>query len=178
MAKNFKFDLRFLDECHFQQHGSRCRMWVPPEEKDPILLHAPTKKSISLFGSVTASTGEMMSQESKIFNAKTFFKFLKKILRTKKKGRKIVIVLDNATYHHATILKAWLKENRKKIMLLFLPSYSPELNHIERVWKITRKLCTHNEYFPTLEKLMVQIQKQMKRWRNPNETLQRLCCII
>ncbi|MCI0693637.1 hypothetical protein L0337_16715, partial [candidate division KSB1 bacterium] len=29
------FELWALDEVHFQQHGSRCRMWVPPEMKDP-----------------------------------------------------------------------------------------------------------------------------------------------
>ena len=178
MAKNKRNDIRFLDECHFQQHGSRCRMWIPPEEKDPILLHAPTKKSISLFGSVTANTGEIVTQMSKIFNAETFLIFLKRILHTKKRGKKIIIVLDNARYHHAVILKPWLKENRKKIALMFLPPYSPELNHIERVWKITRRLCTHNEYFPTLEKLMNVVRKQMKRWEKSNETLYKLCCII
>jgi len=35
-----------MDEVHFQQHGSRCRMWVPPETKDPVLLHQPTRKSV------------------------------------------------------------------------------------------------------------------------------------
>lgn len=178
MAKNKKNDIRFLDECHFQQHGSRCRMWIPPEVKDPVLLHAPTRKSIALFGSVTANTGQIVTQMSKIFNAETFLKFLKRILRTKKRGKKIVIVLDNAKYHHAIMLKSWLKKNRKKLSLMFLPPYSPELNHIERVWKITRKLCTHNDYFPTLEKLMTVVQKQMKRWQCPNETLYKLCCII
>ena len=37
-------DLWASDEVHFQQHGSRCRMWVPPETKDPILLHHPTRE--------------------------------------------------------------------------------------------------------------------------------------
>ena len=32
-------DLWATDEVHFQQHGSRCRMWVPPETKDPVMLH-------------------------------------------------------------------------------------------------------------------------------------------
>jgi hypothetical protein len=36
-------DLWATDEVHFQQHGSRCRMWIPPEIKDPVLLHAPTQ---------------------------------------------------------------------------------------------------------------------------------------
>lgn len=178
MARNPKLDIRFLDECHFQQHGSRCRMWIPPEEKDPIVLHAPTKKSIALFGCVVANRGALITQLSKKFNAKTFGRFLRKVLRTRQRGKKVVVVLDNATYHHASMLKEWLKRNKKKIVLEFLPPYSPDLNHIERVWKLTRRLCTHNEYFPTFEILAQRVQSQMNRWKKPNRTLLNLCCII
>src|SRR6266446_8879965 len=45
-------DLWATDEVHFQQHGSRCQMWIPPETKDPVLLHAPTRKSVGYFGAV------------------------------------------------------------------------------------------------------------------------------
>ena len=41
-----------LDEVHFQQYGSRCRMWVPPETQDPILLHHPGRASVGYFGAV------------------------------------------------------------------------------------------------------------------------------
>ena len=39
-------DLWVIDEVHFQQHGSRCLMWVPPGGEDPILLHARTHNAI------------------------------------------------------------------------------------------------------------------------------------
>ncbi len=42
-------DLWALDEVHFQQQGSRCRMWIPPETKDPIVYHHPTRKSVGYF---------------------------------------------------------------------------------------------------------------------------------
>jgi hypothetical protein len=35
-------DLQALDEVHFQQQGSRCRMWIPPEVRDPVVYHHPT----------------------------------------------------------------------------------------------------------------------------------------
>ena len=47
-----------LDEVHFQQHGSCCRMWVPPEIKDPVLLHHPTRKSVGYFGAVRVRDGK------------------------------------------------------------------------------------------------------------------------
>ncbi len=177
MARDKKNDLYFEDECHFQQHGSRCRMWFAPEDKDPILLHAPTRKSMSLFGMVNARTGRLTSMITKVFNAETFLKFLKKVLKTRRRGKKLVVILDNARYHHAILLKEWLQINKDKIRLMFLPSYSPDLNNIERVWKITRRKCTHNRYFSTLEQLELVVRKQMKRWSQPNETLYKLCCI-
>jgi len=177
LAKDKKNDIRFQDECHFQQHGTRCKMWIPPEDKDPILKHAPTRKSVSLFGCVCSRTGQLTSMISPVFNAETFLKFLKKVLKTRKKGKKIILVVDNARYHHAIMLKDWLKENKKHMQLLFLPPYSPDLNHVERVWKITRRICTHNVYFETLEEIRKVIMKQMNIWNKPNEVLRKLCCI-
>jgi transposase len=153
-------------------------MWFAPEEKDPVLLHAPTRKSISLFGVVSASTGQMTTMLTKVFNAMTFLLFLKKALKTRKRGKKLIVVLDNARYHHAILLKPWLSENKDKIGLMFLPPYSPDLNNIERVWKITRRKCTHNKYFSTLGEVELVVKKQMKEWGKPNETLHKLCCII
>ncbi len=67
-------DLWAIDEVHFQQHGSRCVMWVPPEVKDPILLHHPTRKSVGYFGAVRLRDGKFVSsREQGKFNGETFF---------------------------------------------------------------------------------------------------------
>ena len=87
------------------------------------------------------------------------------------------VMLDNARYHHAKMLRGFLRTNRKVLHLEFLPAYSPELNPIERVWKLTRKICTHNVYFEKLEKVTVAVTKQLDIWKNPNESLRRFCCI-
>lgn len=153
-------------------------MWIPPEEKDPVVRHAPTRKSMALFGAVCASTGKLVSMDAAIFNAETFLIFLKKVVRAKKRNKKIILVLDNARYHHATLIQPWLKTNSKNIQLMFLPPYSPDLNSIERVWKMTRRACTHNRYFATLEQLLDAVKQQMEIWSKPNEILRKLCCII
>lgn len=152
-------------------------MWIPPEENDPIVQHAPTRKSMALFGAVSANTGKMISMDATIFNAETFLLFLRQIVKSKKRGKKIILVLDNARYHHARMIQPWLKKNNNKIKLLFLPSYSPDLNNIERVWKMTKRLCTHNRYFSTMDELLIVVRQQMKIWSKPNETLRKLCCI-
>src|SRR5438477_8204111 len=85
-------DLWAMDEVHFQQHGSRCRMWVPPELHDPICLHAPTRKSISFFGAVRLHDGKLvMSQPEGMFDARTCWDFLRKLERiSSRAGREAV----------------------------------------------------------------------------------------
>jgi transposase len=152
-------------------------MWVPPENKDPVLFMAPTRKSISLFGAVNVFNGKLVTQFEKRFNAISLKRFLVRLLRHRPEGKTIVVLLDNAKYHHAIILRPFLRENRDVFRLMFLPSYSPELNPIERVWKLTRKLCTHNKYFETLDQLSCAVSKRLTLWKRPNEVLRRLCCI-
>ena len=73
-------DLWASDEVHFQQHGSRCRMWVSPETKDPILLHHPTRRSVGYFGAVRSRDGRFWScRETGKFNAETFWEFMKQL---------------------------------------------------------------------------------------------------
>jgi hypothetical protein len=125
---NDEVDLWAADEVHFQQHGSRCRMWVPPETKDPVLLHHPTRRSVGYFGAVRLRDGRFrFSRETGKFNAMTFFAFLKRLRRTSiRAGRSVVVITDNAKYHHARLHKEWREDHRKDFLLDYLPPYSPE----------------------------------------------------
>jgi transposase len=153
-------------------------MWVPPETKDPVLLHAPTRKSVACFGAVSLSTGKFVRFLCEKFDALTFEAFLKKLLRHRSHGKRMLIVLDNARYHHAALLAPLLRQYRTVLSLLFLPPYSPQLAPIERVWKLARRLATHNRFFATLGELLVAVESCFDSWRKPNLALQKLCGII
>lgn len=152
-------------------------MWVPPEIKDPILQHAPTRKSVACFGAVSLRTGQFVRMMCDVFNAETFQDFLKRLLRHHTPGRRMILVLDNARYHHAVLLTTFLRRQARRLRLLFLPPYSPQLAPIERVWKLTRRLATHNRYFATLHEVLLAVNACFDRWRRPNQVLRRLCCI-
>ena len=153
-------------------------MWVPPEVKDPVVTHAPTRESIACFGAVSLPTGKFVRAMCPKFNAITFAAFLQTLLRHRSRGKRRLIVLDNATYHHARLLAPWLHKHRRVLTLLFLPPYSPQLAPIERVWKLARRLATHNRYFATLDELLATVETCFDRWRKPNPVLRRLCGII
>ncbi|MFZ6771001.1 IS630 family transposase [Undibacterium sp. Di26W] len=178
LAKRKDIELWSLDECHFQQHGSRLRMWVPPEVKDPILRHAPTRKSVACFGAVSLSTGKFVRTMCNVLNAETFKDFVKKLLRHRSRGKRMVVVLDNARYHHAIMLASMLHKYRAVLTLLFLPPYSPQLAPIERVWKLARRIATHNRYFATLSEVLQAVEACFDSWRKANPVLRKLCGII
>lgn len=169
-----------MDEVHFQQHGSRCRMWVAPEVADPVCLHAPTRKSISYFGAVRLQDGKLiMSRPDGMFDAQTCWDFLRKLERSgRPSGRKVVVITDNARYHHASLHAEWRQGMADHFRLHFLPPYSPELNPIERVWKLIRRSCLHNHYFPTLDCVIAAIKPRLQAWSRPNTTLRRLCSLL
>ena len=152
-------------------------MWIPPEIKDPILQHAPTRKSVACFGAVSLSSGQFVRMMCAVFNAETFQTFLKQLLRHQSRGRRMIVVLDNARYHHAVLLAPLLRRYARRLRLLFLPPYSPQLAPIERVWKLARRLATHNRYFATLPDVLLAVDACFDRWLHPNRVLQRLCCI-
>lgn len=81
-------DLWFLDEVHFQQYGSRCRMWVPPEQSDPVLWHHPTRRGVRYFGAVRLRDGKFVFQrETERFNTVTFHAFYRYLKRVSSRWR-------------------------------------------------------------------------------------------
>jgi transposase len=168
-----------MDEVHFQQHGSRCRMWVPPEMRDPVCIHAPTRKSVSYFGAVRLRDGKLCSSKPEgHFDARTCWTFFRRLRRVSAQaGRRVVVILDNAKYHHGLLHAEWRRAQEPDFTLFFLPPYSPELNPSERIWKLFRRRWLHNRYFPVLADLIAIADAQFGAWKRPNSVLKRLCSI-
>ncbi len=154
-------------------------MWVPPEEKDPVLLHHPTRKSVGYFGAVRLRDGKLVCQrEEEKFNAMTFHRFLKRLRQaSSRSGRRVVVIADNARYHHAKLHADWRNNQAPHFVLDFLPPYSPDLNPIERLWKLARKLCLHNRYFPTLGDVVQSVESRFAEWASGSEVVPKLCAI-
>jgi transposase len=172
-------DLWALDEVHFQQYGSRCRMWVPPEDKGPIILHHPTRKSVGYFGAVRLRDGQFVyARETDRFNGQSFWDFLPLLQeRSRQESQRVMVISDNAKYHHAKMHKAGREAQAPGFKLDYLPPYSPDLNPIERVWKLTRRLCLHDQYFASLDSVIVAVEKEFTAWALGSPTVRKLCAL-
>ena len=87
------------------------------------------------------------------------------------------MITDNARYHHAALHKEWRKAAEPWFSLEYLPPYSPDLNPIERVWKLPRRLATHNRYFPAIEDVITAVEHTFESWHKASHVLRRLCAI-
>ena len=105
-----------------------------------------------------------------------FLKYLRRV--SSKSSRRAIVIIDNAKYHHANLHKEWRKQHTDRFALDFLPPYSPELNPIERLWKLTRRLCLHNRYFPSVKNMIVAVETQFAVWASGNETVRKLYATI
>jgi DDE superfamily endonuclease len=130
-------DLWALDEVHFQQQGSRCRMWIPPETRDPVVYHHPTRKSVGYFAAVRLRDGRLLFRRETVrFNGESFREFLQQFREASRAtSRRVIAISDNAQYHRSRLHLSWRQRQAPQFRLDFLPPYSPELNPVERVWK-------------------------------------------
>ena len=160
------------------------------QRKDRLRLREPVKVELRLAPRPRAERrkldvgswrleqlGQIVHDEVGAVDAQRVGSFLRHLLRHRARGRRMVLILDNARYHHACLLKPFRRQHRHVLRLDHLPPYSPDLNPIERVRKLTRRLCTHNQYFPELKDLLDAVSQQMAVWQKPNSVLRRLCGI-
>lgn len=79
-------------------------------------------------------------------------------------GRQVVVITDNARYHHSRLHRQWPEQNANHFAFDCLPAYSPELNPIERVWKLTRRRCLHDRYLDRLQNVIGAVEPEFATW--------------
>lgn len=151
------------------------RTWAPVG-KQPNILSPSTREKIGFLGALSLKTGRLLIQESEFFNWETFYHFLCYLLNHTR-GR-LLLLLDNARWHRAKELKPFFFYHQQRLVPVFLPPYSPELNPIERLWRITRRRVTHNRYFSDKDTLRKSLMSHFLKYSSPNEALRVLCANI
>ena len=115
-----------------------------------VRLFVPTpsgRKRVNILAALNAITHELVTivNESYI-NSESVCQLLTKI-KALNLTIPVTLVLDNARYQRCCLVQDFAAS--LNIELLFLPSYSPNLNLIERFWKFVKKQCLYSKYYPT-----------------------------
>ena len=143
-AQNGTCHLLFMDAAHFILQPFICALWCVTR----LFIRASAGRNrINVLGAVNAITKEIITLNNTTYiTAETIIAFFKQ-LREHYGDLPLKIVLDNARYQHCKLVEAAAKQ--LNITLLFLPSYSPNLNIIERLWKFTKKKILYAKYYET-----------------------------
>jgi transposase len=146
-AKNENIHLLFMDAAHFVMGVFLIALWCV---KRVFIKSAAGRKRLNVLGAVNAMNQQIhfLTNDTYI-TATTIVEFLYQIRLYYFDMKPIYIVLDNARYQHCQLVINAAR--RLGIHLVFLPSYSPNLNIIERLWKWTKKKCLYAQYYDSFE---------------------------
>ena len=134
----------FVDAAHFVMGSFLCCVWSLIR----LMIRAGSgRKRYSVLGAWNAVTNSLVSVTTDAtVNGETMCELLRRIAALGLTGP-IRLVLDNARYQHCALVKELAKS--LNIELLFLPSYSPNLNLIERLWKFIKKQVLYGRHYGT-----------------------------
>jgi len=128
---------------------------------------------ININGAVEASNPtDVIIEVSETINAESTKLLYQKIIEANLDKDKIYIISDNARYYRNKELAKWIENT--KIIQVFLPPYSPNLNLIERLWKFMRKKAIDPIFYRTKEKFREGILlffKNIENYKIELETL-------
>ena len=172
----------YQDEVHFQIQTTITCGWFK-KGSAPTVKSFPGRFKVSYSGFVIPETGELFVARPETFNYETTLESIRAFLSAKPapEGKHYVIVMDNAPWHKKTLRLVDTEKQPEyadisdKVSFLMLPPYSPDLNPIEQVWRITRRENTHNTFFASISDLANTVDIAFDAWAVPNAQLKSLC---
>ena len=124
-AKQEKAEIHWGDETGIQTGANRVRGFAP-KGQTPVVRIVAKKSHISMLSAITNQGKVRFMMYRDAMNSALLVKFMIRLI--KDADRKVFLILDNLRAHHSKNVKQWLEENKEKIEVFHLPSYSPELN--------------------------------------------------
>ena len=141
-AKEGKRVVIFMDAAHFVHGAFLGMLWCFVR----LFIPSPSgRKRFNVLGALNAVTKEVHTITNETYiNAQCVCELLLKIAQ-RYGSKPITVVLDNARYQRCKLVQGFAAS--LGIDLLFLPSYSPNLNLIERFWRFVKKKCLYSNYY-------------------------------
>lgn len=151
--------LLFGDEVSFAQWGSLGYTWAL-KGHPPVVKTAGKRKGYKVWGLIEFFSGRFFhhGQEER-FVSEGYQAFLSRILA--QTSQHLILIQDGAKYHTSQSTRAFLDAHKDRLTVFQLPSYSPDYNPIEFLWKKMKRRATHNQYFPTFKDLVRAVDEAL-----------------
>ncbi len=136
----------FLDASHPHHNNKSSYGWIPKGEERWIKTNTGRKR-VNINGALNLDDLTIITRLEETINADAMILLIKNIEQHQPEGE-IYLILDNARYNHAIKVKSYVK-HLSRVHLVFLPSYSPNLNIIERLWLFFHQKILYDKYYQT-----------------------------
>jgi len=155
----------FVDAAHFVMGAFLGMIWCFARV---LVKTPPGRQRYNVLGAIDSHNQELISiRTTDNINSHSVVALLKKV-HEKHPDSEVTLVMDNASYQ-----RCYFVQNHAKALgidLLFLPPYSPNLNLIERLWKLTKRRCLTNRYYPDFGAFCGAIDKCLEDLSGPLKT--------
>lgn len=158
-AQQLGAPLFFGDEASFALWGSLSYTWAPVGQT-PFVKTTGIRKGYKVFGLIEFFSGRLLYQGIQDrFNSDSYQTFLKYLLS--QCTGPIILIQDGAKYHTSKSTREFVEAHKERLIVYQLPSYSPDYNPIEYLWKKVKTKATHNRYFAEFVKLVQSVEEAM-----------------
>lgn len=156
-AKQKDAYILFGDEASFPQWGTLTYTRAKRGQQ-PTVKTSGVRKGYKVFGLIDCFTGRFFhkAQDGRL-TSESYSRFLRSVLDQTRKH--IILVQDGARYHTSKAMQQFFEEHKQRLTVYQLPSYSPDYNPIEKLWKEIKKDGTHLHYFPTFQDLINKVEE-------------------
>lgn len=150
----------FMDAVHPTQATKITHGWIRTGHDKPIETTG-SRTRINLLGAVALDNIEgAIVNEYEFVNSETIVQFLGLLREKYPQNHKLHLILDGAGYHIANVVKNTAES--LNIELHYLPPYSPNLNPIERLWKVMNEHARNSVYFKTKREFRAALDRFFK----------------
>lgn len=151
--------IHFLDASHPHHNNKASYGWIPKGEERWIKTNTGRQR-VNINGALNLEDLTIITRLEETINADNMVLLIKNIEEHQPEGE-IYLILDNARYNHAIKVKEYV-ENSGRIHLVFLPSYSPNLNIIERLWLFLHQKILYDKYYETFPEFKEAVETFFK----------------
>lgn len=154
----------FVDEVSFAQWGSLGRTWGPMGKQAKVKT-CGKRKGLKMFGAIEFKTGAFRYSECDgKFNGEFYVECLNQLMT--QFACPVILIEDGAPYHRSQLVNQFKEEMavQERLFVYRLPSYSPDKNPIEKLWRTTKRDATHCRYFPEFEDLRSAVLKAFNKY--------------
>ena len=165
--------LLFGDDASFPPWGTLTYTWAR-RGQHPKVKTSGKRKGYKVFGLIDYFTGCFFyqGQEGRL-NSSAYIAFLTRVL--KQTTQHIILIQDGAKYHTSAEPQAFFTQQATRLQVFQLPTYSPDYNPSEKLWKKIKQQDTHLHSFPTFEALTEKVEQALLKFANAPEEVRALC---